>query len=107
VYNNPGGKKKTRMKFLSMKTHYFFILGILLLVILFGGLSFPHQSATAQTESSPTPTPELINGEPALQSGETEGLILGAGIIMIIILGGVILQRTIINRENQHSPDSN
>ena len=77
------------------------ILGTLLLIVLVTGLSLANHSVTAQAESSPTPTTQEVNGEPILESGDTEGLILGAGIILFIILSGVIIQRTILKNENE------
>ena len=93
------------MRSLSKPTRYsFFIISLLLLIIL-TGLSLPVKSSVLQTAPSPTPTPTIIyvNGEPVLESGDTEGLILGAGIILLIILTGVIIQR-VIQRKN--SPGS-
>ena len=84
------------MKSLSKKTWYTIILGSLLLIVLLTGLSFANHSVTAQAESSPTPTALDANGEPILESGDTEGLILGAGIILFIILSGVVIQRMIL-----------
>ncbi len=79
------------------------LLGSLLLVVLFTGLSLPVHSVPAQAESSPTPTAQ--NAKPLLESGDTEELILGAGIILIIILGGVIIQRTIIKNSTRKPLD--
>ena len=92
------------MKSLSNKTRYLILLGSLLLVVLFSGLSLPGHSAPFQAESSPTPTAQ--NTEQFLESGDTEELILGAGIILIIILGGVIIQRMIIKNANPKPPES-
>jgi hypothetical protein len=69
------------------------LLGSLLLVVLFSGLSLSNQSVPAQAEGSPTPSVSSENSLPTLQSGDTEGLILGAGIILFIILSGVVIQR--------------
>ena len=89
------------MKSLSKKTRNLIILSILLLVLLFGGLSLPNLSAQAQADPSPTPTSLTTTTEEVLVSGDTEGLILGAGIILFIILGGVIIQRMILKDENK------
>lgn len=92
------------MKSLSNKTRYLILLSSVLLVVLFTGLSLPGNSVPVQAEASPTPTAQ--NAEQILKSGTTEELILGAGIILIIILGGVIIQRAIIKSVSQKPPES-
>ena len=77
------------------------ILGSLLIIVLVTGLSLANNSVTAQAESPPTPTTLDVNGEPILESGDTEGLILGAGIILFIILSGVVIQRTRLKNDNE------
>jgi hypothetical protein len=72
------------------------ILGSLLVLVVITGLSLTNDSVPAQAESSPTPATLTANGEPILESGDTEGLILGAGIILFIILSGVVIQRTLM-----------
>jgi|GEM_PF-1149366 hypothetical protein len=93
------------MKSYSKHTRLGIILLSLTLFIILAGLSYPVKSAILQTEASPTPTPTIIyvNGEPVLQSGSTEGLIIGAGIILLIILSGVIIQRVIQKRNTTRS----
>ena len=105
-YNNPGGKKKICMKSLSKKTRYTIVFISLLLVMLFTGLILPNQSTRAQAEASPTPTTPQENGETVMKSGDTEKLILGAGIILFIILGGVIIQRMLLKDTDQISGES-
>ncbi|MEJ2446604.1 MAG: hypothetical protein P8Y37_01480 [Anaerolineales bacterium] len=94
------------MKSFSRHTRLVIILLSLTLFIILAGLSYPVKSAILQTEASPTPTPTIIyiNGEPVLQSGNTEGLIIGAGIILLIILSGVIIQRAI---QKRNAPNQN
>jgi len=75
------------------------IIGSLLLLVLFSGLSLPNRPV--QADASPTPTTLVTEGGQTLKSGDTEGLILGAGIILFIILGGVIMQRMVLKDENQ------
>ncbi len=87
------------MKSLSKKTRYLIIFGSLLLLMLFTGFGLSSYRVPAQAESSPTPTSLTVNGEPHLQSGDTDGLILGAGIILFIILSGVVIQRTLMKSE--------
>ncbi len=78
----------------------------LLVFVALAGLSLPTRSATLQADPSPTPTPTQVyaNGEPVLPSGDTEGLILGAGVILIIIVGGVAIQRLTLNKNSRKSP---
>lgn len=93
------------MKSLTKHTRLILLISSLLLFIILTGLSLPVKSAVLQTAPSPTPTPTIIyvNGEPVLQSGDTEGLILGAGIILLIILSGVIIQRVILRKTTSGS----
>ncbi len=88
------------MNSLSKKTRYMIILGSLLLLVLFTGFGLSNYGVPAQAESSPTPTSLTVNGEPHLISGDTDGLILGAGIILFIILSGVVIQRTLMKGED-------
>ena len=101
-YNTPGVKTITGMDISSKKTLVMITLISLLLVVIFVGLILPHTATFAQTASSPTPTTVASDG-PILNSGDTEGLILGAGIILFIILAGVILQRTILKNDDPHT----
>ena len=78
----------------------------LLLLMLFTGLILPNYSTQAQSETSPTPTTTQENGENVIKSGDTEQLILGAGIILFIILGGVIIQRMLLKDSDQISGES-
>ena len=94
------------MRSFSKKTRYLIILGSLLLLALVTGLSLSNHAVPAQTESSPTPTVLEVDGEIALKSGDTEGLILGAGIILFIILSGVVIQRSIMKGFADKSKDS-
>jgi hypothetical protein len=90
------------MNIFSRKTRALIIITSLLLVVIFVVLILPTTATFAQTESSPTPT-SITNNEQVLSSGDSEGLILGAGIILFIILGGVILQRIILKNADQHT----
>ena len=77
------------------------ILNSLLFMALMSGLIIPSYAAPAQAESSPTPTILTTSTSEETRSGDSEGLILGAGIILFIILAGVILQRTILKNTDQ------
>ncbi len=93
------------MKSLSKHSRLLLIISSMLLFIILTGLSLPMRSAVLQTAPSPTPTPTIIyvNGEPVLQSGDTEGLILGAAVILLIIVSGVIIQRIILRKNSLES----
>ena len=73
-------------------------------MVIFVVLILSNTATFAQVESTPTPT-SITNDEPVLRSGDTEGLVLGAGIILFIILGGVILQRTILKDTDQQTQE--
>ena len=90
------------MDIFSRKSRVLIAITSLLLVVIFVVLILPSTATFAQIESSPTPT-IIANNDLELQSGDTEGLILGAGIILFIILAGVILQRTILKNADQQS----
>ncbi len=89
------------MKSLSKKTRYLIILGSMLFVLFFAGLNLPRHIVPAQAESSPTPTVLATPEGPNEQSGDTEGLIMGAGIILVMILLGVLIQRVIVKTTDQ------
>lgn len=96
------------MKSLSKKTRQLLYIGILLSFIVMTGLSLPRQVGALQSTPGPTPTititPVLIHGEEPLKSGETGGLMLGAAIILIIIITGVLIQR-IIDKNTPKVPE--
>ena len=93
------------MKSLSKKTRYLIILGSMFFVLLFAGLNLPRHIVPAQAETSPTPTVLATIEDPIAQSGDTEGLIIGAEIILVIILLGVLIQRVIIKNTDQPPQD--
>ena len=80
-----------------MKSNRVLIIGLLICFILLSGLSFPAKITSLQTNPDPTPTVTPIAGDDnlPLKSGETQGLMIGAGVIVFIILGGVLIQRFI------------
>ena len=78
-------------------------VGILFAFIVLTGLSLPKQAGMLQSTPEPTTTlPALyLPGEEPLKSGETGGLILGALVILVIIVTGVLIQRVL----QKKSPD--
>jgi hypothetical protein len=79
------------------------ISAVLIGIVFLVAFIFPGQINARQTTPEPTPTSTPLPGEDlALKSGDTEGLMWGAGVILFIILGGVLIQR-IINRPNSRN----
>lgn len=78
-----------------MKSYRVIIIGLLIGFVLLSGLSFPAKTTSLLTNPDPTPTVTPIAGDDTLtlKSGETQGLMIGAGVIVFIILGGVLIQR--------------
>jgi hypothetical protein len=89
------------MKAIFTKKHQHMITAVLVGLILLAALFFPSQIAARQSTPEPTPTSSPLPDEQEARYGDTDGLILGAGVILIIILGGVLVQRVILR------PDSN
>ena len=91
------------MKSFRIKPHYIAVIGILFAFLLLSALSFPASPASALSNSDPTPTitPDPRIDPMVLESGNTQGLMIGAGVILTIILMGVIVQR-LIARSEQH-----
>ena len=86
------------MKSLPMKTYQAVLVGLLISFILFSGLSIPAKTSALviNPDLTSTVTPKAGNGSTEPESGDTLGLIYGAGVIVLITLGGVIIQRLII-----------
>ena len=89
------------MKSFPTKTHQFLIIALMIGFVFLSALSFPGQTNARQSISEPTPTSTVLaeNGISGI-SGNTEGLMWGAGVILVIILSGVLIQRVI------NKPDS-
>ncbi len=85
------------MKSLPMKTYQVVLVGLLIGFILLSGLSFPAINSTLVTNPDPNPTATLKAGKGSTEpeSGDTLGLIYAAGVIVLITLGGVFIQRLI------------
>ncbi len=86
------------MKSLPMKTYQAVLVGLLISFIIFSGLSIPAKTSALATnpDLTSTVTPKAGRGHTGPESGDTLGLIYGAGMIVVITLGGVIIQRLII-----------
>lgn len=81
-----------------MKTSIILICGLLVILVIFfstappqGGLPWQQED---QLSSQQSPTPTAQNGKTPLhrQSGDTQGLKIGAAVIVLIILGGILIQ---------------
>jgi hypothetical protein len=85
------------MKSLTMKTYRIVLSLILISFVLFASLSFPTNNIFIQTTPDSTPTATTKAEKTALEpvSGDTIGLIYGAIIIFLIILGGVFVQMVV------------
>ncbi len=85
------------MKSLSMKTYRIVLSLILISFVLLASLSFPTNNIFIQSNPNFTPTATPKAEKAALEpvSGDTIGLIYGAIIIFIIILGGVFIQMVV------------
>ena len=86
------------MKSLPMKTYQAVIVGLLISFVLFSGLSIPAKTSALviAPDLTPTVTHKAGRGPTEPVSGDTLGLIYGAGVIVLITLGGVLIQRLII-----------
>jgi len=94
------------MKSITKKTRRLLYIGILLAFLILTGLSLPRQVGALQSTPTPTPTitPVYLPGEEPLKSGEIGGLMLGAAIILLIIVSGVLIQR-VIQKNNPEIPE--
>ena len=93
------------MKSVTKKTRYLIILTSMLFVLFFAGLNLPRHIVPAQSESTPTATVLATPIDPVAQSGDTRELIMGAGLIMVIILLGVLIQHLILKKSGQNPAD--
>ncbi len=84
------------MKSFPTKTHHLLITAALIAIIFLSALSFPGQIAARQGTPEPIPTSTpAAEDDLSPRSGDTEGLMWGAGVILVIIVSGVLIQRVI------------
>jgi uncharacterized protein HemX len=83
------------MKSFQIKPHQIAIIGVLIAFFVLTALSFPSNSTFAAATSIPTPTvtPDPRVNANVLESGDTNGLMVGAAVILAIVLGGVLILR--------------
>ena len=89
-----------------MKSYQLVIIGLLIGLILVAGLSIPAKSGPLLTNPDPTPTttPQAEDGPTVFESGDTQGLMVGAGVIVLIILSGVYIQRLLTKPKSTKLP---
>ena len=89
-----------------MKSYQAILIGLLIGLVLLSVLGFPTKGSAlfTITDTAPTPTPTPENGPLVLESGDTKGLMYGAAIILLIILGGVLIH-LIFNRSRSADQD--
>jgi hypothetical protein len=92
-YNTPGKQTRISMKSYRIKSHILITIGVLIVFVLLSALNFPSNPVPAQSEPTPTATPDPRIDPEALQPGDTQGLMIGAAVILVIILAGVLFQR--------------
>ena len=93
------------MKSFPTKTHYLLITAFLIGIIFFSALSFPGQTAARQGTPEPIPTSTpVVKDDLSPESGDTEGLMWGAGVILVIIVSGVLIQR-LIDKPDSDPPE--
>jgi len=89
------------MKSFPTKTHHLLITAALITIIFLSALSFPGQISARQGTPQPIPTSTPVaEDDLTSRSGDTEGLMWGAGVILVIIVSGVLIQYVI------NKPDS-
>ena len=94
------------MKPLSKKQQQV-IAAILVGMIFLAALVFPGHIEARQTTPEPTPTSTPLPENLDEISRDTESLIWGAAIILVIILSGVLIQRFFFNRREGRSKGRN
>jgi hypothetical protein len=96
------------MKSLSLKTYQFVLFLILISFVLLASLSFLTNNIFIQTnpDSTPTATPKAEKAVHEPVSGDTIGLIYGAILIFLIILGGVLVQMLVNKPGSPKKPET-
>jgi len=89
-----------------MKSYQALLIGLLIGLVLLTVLVFPTKGSAlfTNTVTAPTATPTPKNGPLVLESGDTQGLMYGAGVILLIILGGVLIH-LLFNRTRSKNQD--
>jgi len=93
------------MKPYLTKNHQLVIAIVLVGSIFLSAMIFPGQIAARQRNPEPTPVSTDLPDDLEIKSGDTEGLIWGAVVILTIIIGGVIVQRFVLRPDINKSND--
>ena len=81
------------MKSYRFKSYGLILLGVLITFLMLTALSSTSNPVPAQSEPTATATPDPRIDPEALEPGDTQGLMIGAAVILGIILAGVLIQR--------------
>ena len=83
------------MKSIPIKPHHIAFIGVLIAFVALSALSIPPNSTLVAATTIPTPTvtPDPRINANVLESGGTHGLMIGAAVILVIVLGGVLILR--------------
>jgi hypothetical protein len=95
------------MKPYFSKKHQLFITAALVGIIFLAALIFPGQINARQELTNPTPTTTPLPDELTTESGNTQDLMWGAGMILFIIIGGVLVQRIILKANSDNIEKTN
>ncbi len=79
-----------------IKPYQVVLCGFLLGAIILSVFNFPTQIQPFSTENNtptPTPAPKKGSEQLTLESGDTTGLMIGAAVIVVIILAGVVISQ--------------
>jgi len=95
------------MKPFLTKRHQLIMIAALVGLIFLAALVFPGRIAARQDAPEPTPTSTPLPNDLVAESGDTQGLMWGAIIILVIILGGVQVQRIILKSDPDKTENKN
>ena len=95
------------MKPYFSKKHQLVITAALVGLIFLAALIFPGQINARQQSADPTPTNTPLPEELVAESGDTRDLMWGAGVILVIIISGVLVQRLILRANPEPSEEEN
>jgi hypothetical protein len=93
------------MKPFLSKKHQLIITIFLVGFLFLAAMIFPGQINARQVSSDPIPTSTPLPKNMIAESGNTEDLMWGAGIILFIIISGVVIQRVILNADPNTKED--
>jgi hypothetical protein len=95
------------MKPYFSKKHQLLITSALVGIIFLAALIFPGQINARQELTDQTPTSTPLANELIAESGNTQDLMWGAGMILFIIISGVLIQRIILKVNSDNTEKQN